>query len=694
MRRTLWGRLLIFLATASSAVAQPFEKQPYGMPFFRNGVQVDHPLTGGYYNPMHQFVDIDGDGDFDLFLLDNNDLSSSFYRNTGTPQTASFTLEIPNFVIPPISGWFRFGDINDDGRIDLLTKGDTLNTIAVYANTGTPGAPQFTLATPMLLDSGGVRVYNQEQCIPAFIDIDDDNDLDLFSLNPGSGTINFYENVGGPSSLVLVFRTDVWQNIRICPGCGVPNRSNAHGQGSMYFADVDGDSDFDMFYGDLFDAGLFFYQNVGTPAVAVLDSVSGHFPAVDPVITAGFNQPTLTDIDADGDYDLFVSVLPPFQQVDNFYFYRNTGTPTAYNFVLVTKNYLSTIDFGLESVPAFVDIDADGDKDLFVGDLFGHVAFVRNTGTVSSPVFLVEDSAFIATLRYTYSPAFTDIDADGDFDMFLGHFDGGVEYYQNTGSPSTPQFQMVISFFDSMAVGTYAAPAFFDIDSDGDQDVFVGKGDGRISFFRNNGSPQVYAFTLVTSAFQGIDVGFNAKPAFADVDRDGDADLVVGDSDGRLLHYRNDGPAGDPVFVFITSTYGPIDRVREAVAAFVDIDNDLDLDMFIGGMRGGLEFYRNETFTSVGNENDGIPREFVLFQNYPNPFNGITNIKFQLTSTAIVTVKIYDMLGREVTTLVSDNLAPGMHNIAWDAGEMATGVYHYRLYINSTALSKKMLLLR
>lgn len=694
MQRMLYGWLLIFLVAASSALAQPFDKQPYGIPFFRNGVQVDHPLTGGYYNPMHQFVDIDGDGDFDLFLLDNNDLSSSFYRNTGTPQAAVFHLEIPDFTIPLISGWFRFADINADGRIDLLTKGDTLNTIAVYENAGTVNAPQFTLASPMLLDSGGVRVYNQEQCIPAFIDIDDDSDLDLFSLNPGIGTINFYENVGGPSNLVLVFRTDFWQEIRICPGCGIPNRNDAHGQGSMYFADVDGDNDFDMFYGDLFDPGVFFFQNVGTPAVAVLDSVSGHFPAVDPVITAGFNQPTLTDIDADGDFDLFVSVLPPFQQVDNFYFYRNTGTPSAYNFVLETKNYLSTIDFGLESVPAFVDIDADGDKDLFVGDLFGHVALVRNTGTLSTPVFAVEDSAFIATLRYTYSPAFADIDADNDFDMFLGHFDGGVEYYQNTGSPSTPQFQRVISFFDSIGVGTYAAPAFFDVDGDADLDLLVGRGDGRISFFRNNGSPQVYTYTLVTNFFQGIDAGFNAKPAFADVDRDGDADMIVGGSDGSLSLYRNAGPAGDPAFVFVTGTYGPIDRVHEAAPAFVDIDNDLDLDMFIGGMRGGLEFYRNETFTSVENGNDDLPREFVLFQNYPNPFNGTTNIKFQITGSTFVSMKIYDVLGREVATLVSGNLTPGMHNISWNAGEMATGVYHYRLYINGTVLSKKMLLLR
>jgi hypothetical protein len=75
-----------------------------------------------------------------------------------------------------------------------------------------------------------------------------------------------------------------------------------------------------------------------------------------------------------------------------------------------------------------------------------------------------------------------------------------------------------------------------------------------------------------------------------------------------------------------------------------------------------------------------MPREFTLGQNYPNPFNPSTKINYQLPVQSYVTLKLFDLLGREVATLVDGIEAPGNHSANWDASGMASGVYFYTLY--------------
>lgn len=699
--------LLCFIC--GSLEAQPFAREPYSIPCFSNGNPIEHPFTGGFFNPMHQFVDIDGDGDFDLFIYDFNDGSLSYFRNDGSPQVAQFRLTEPSFSIPPIQGWFRMVDIDGDAKIDLMTSSTTPNTLAIYKNTGTPQSPQFTLFVSSLRDSANAVVYSETYSIPAFADMDGDGDLDFFSLNSSVGTINYYQNIGSPTAMLLAFRTNRYQNIQICPGCGGPERPNPgqpfrpffssmHGNGSMYFADIDADNDNDMFYGDLFDGGLFFYQNNGTTTHAVLDSITGRFPPGNPVITSGFNQPTLVDIDGDNDVDLFVSVLPPLQRIDNFRFYRNVGTPSVYNFNLEAKNYLSTIDVGLVSEPTFADIDGDGDADMFIGDLDGHVALLRNIGTPGAPSFSFDDSAFIEGANvYAFAPRFVDIDNDNDLDMFIGHFAGKIEFYRNMGTPTAPQFAREQSFFDSISVGNYAVPAFFDIDNDGDVDMFVGGSTGKISFYRNTGTPQTFAYVLETTMFGGISAGPNSnlRPTFADVDHDADSDLIIGVFDGRMLFYRNDGPPGNPAFTFVTGEFGSIDTVADACPAFFDIDNDGDQDMFVGGSRGGLDFYRNGLLTSVEDESPGVlPVANSLLQNYPNPFNPSTTIEFSIAQPGRVTLKVYDVLGREAASLVDGSMTQGMHRVQFNAAHLPSGVYFYRLRAGNFTGSRKLVVLK
>ncbi len=89
-----------------------------------------------------------------------------------------------------------------------------------------------------------------------------------------------------------------------------------------------------------------------------------------------------------------------------------------------------------------------------------------------------------------------------------------------------------------------------------------------------------------------------------------------------------------------------------------------------------------------------LPERLELFQNYPNPFNPATTIEFALAGPGFVTLKIYDLLGRQVAALVSEKMAAGIHTLKWDAGGLAGGVYLYRLNAGNFVQSKKLVLMR
>jgi len=91
-----------------------------------------------------------------------------------------------------------------------------------------------------------------------------------------------------------------------------------------------------------------------------------------------------------------------------------------------------------------------------------------------------------------------------------------------------------------------------------------------------------------------------------------------------------------------------------------------------------------------------LAKEFILYDNFPNPFNPATNIKFEIPTAKLgfVSLKVYDLLGREVVTLVNEVGRPGVYTAQWDAGEAASGVYFYRLEAGAFVQTKRMLLLK
>jgi hypothetical protein len=110
------------------------------------------------------------------------------------------------------------------------------------------------------------------------------------------------------------------------------------------------------------------------------------------------------------------------------------------------------------------------------------------------------------------------------------------------------------------------------------------------------------------------------------------------------------------------------------------------------GVPGVRRYHR--TLTSVEPIDNLVPAQFELMQNYPNPFNPSTEIRFTVPASGMVTLKVFDVLGREITTLVNEVLAPGTYRSTLDGARLASGTYIYTLTSGNNRIAKKMLLLK
>jgi hypothetical protein len=126
--------------------------------------------------------------------------------------------------------------------------------------------------------------------------------------------------------------------------------------------------------------------------------------------------------------------------------------------------------------------------------------------------------------------------------------------------------------------------------------------------------------------------------------------------------------------------------------------NNPDIIDFIVHIFSNDWFFWSDSFrvviTGLAENETMIPLDYALKQNYPNPFNPTTNIEFSIPKAQFVTLKVYNILGEEVVTLVSERLAAGSYKYDWDAGTLASGVYLYRIKAGAFMQTKKLLLLR
>ena len=565
---------------------RPFEARdaagaPYALPFL-----------GGFDSPRPQLVDIDGDGDDDLFVQEATGAVAHF-ENVAVPGEAPFRWRTDRFAGLDVGEWFRFADLDGDGDVDLLGE-SPISRIRVWENVGGPGDPAFEILADPLLDAAGEPIVSDRQNIPNVVDLDCDGRLDLM-IGRLDGTIDRFEATAREFEEAPRFElvTAGFEGIRIV---GQITPSARHGANTLVFHDVDGDGDRDLLWGDFFEPGLLWIENRGRCERFSYREAPVSFPPSDPIRTSGYNAPAFGDVDGDGALDLLVGVLggafrPGRTAADNLY--RLERGESGWS--LESRRFLSQIDVGSGSVPALGDIDGDGDLDLLLANKIepgepgtARIHRFENVGTAASPAFRRREALPIEG-AFQYAPALGDLDGDGDLDLAVGTWNDGILVYENVGTAAAPRFERAEIPPIELTRGSHAAPVLADLDGDGDLDLLAGESSGELNRWRNEGSASEPRFTLVTDSLAGIDAGQRSHPALADLDGDGVVDLVVGSDSGETVVHPGIREGGE--IRFSPAPAGALALPRHAAPAIADLDGDGALDLLVGETAGGVRFY-------------------------------------------------------------------------------------------------------
>lgn len=550
--------------------------------------------------------DIDADGDLDLIC--GGFYGLQLYLNTGNAVSASFTKQVDFFAGLSIGSnpIVDMGDIDADGDLDMVIGFSESGEVRVYTNSGSNTNASFSESAVQTLGDIGLYAY------PVFCDPDNDNDLDVLCGKDGYGMV-FYENAGSDS-------IPLW----------VANNGNFSAMGlTTYFnspdmVDLDNDGLLDVVYGN-YTGPLKFYENAGSSSSPNYTENTSFFGGNIDVGSA--STPWIIDFDGDGDLDMLTGI-----SLGDVRLYRNNGTSTTANFV--KSSTYNALKHSIYPSVSFADVTNNGYKDAIVGDLSGNIYFHSQD---ESGFKWPKNALTVGNVGSWSTPRFVDMDHDQDFDIVAGNEDGYLTYYENQGTSTQPLWSEITNYFDSLYIGRTCSPAFADLDFDGDYDMLLGTGFHEIRYFENQQGQWVEDTTMV----EGLVGGQNASPAFGDIDGDGDQDLILGAYDGTFTYYEN---------------------MREVVAI---------------------------------QSTDPLPSSYEL-RTYPNPFNPTTEISFQLTSPGFVELSIFDLSGKKVKTLTNEYYTAGMYNFHFMASqEMGSGIYICRLMVNAQlAESQKITLVK
>ncbi len=667
---------LIFLAISSANANEYSRLISPPLTIKINGESMQ--LTGGLNRPEPQFIDWNNDGILDCFINDRDGRLQYWegladWQFGNKPNFLMITKYFQNIIV---GNWFNFNDFDNDGDYDLLCHSVGSDKVSYFINVD----GIFELVSTELQTLSGFPIYGGQIVIPTIADINDDGVYDYF-VGDVSGRLAYYEGQESSTNLPeFELVTDYFQNIQIV---WTPGR---HGANSIFFCDLDNDSDLDLIWGDFYQPGLFYLENYGDSNNPIyIDSLMvTNFPDDGLVETAGFNIPRLADFEPDGNIDMVVGVLSGAygtDYIDNLAYYKNNGSSEQHDFQLVTMNLLPGLDLISGSVPVLADMDGDNDDDLVIGTEFdaknvgwgGQLYYFENITNNLEPEFVLVDSSFIDDFSTTnLAPSFYDTDNDGDLDAIIGEFNGYLLHYNQTGSG----WEYNGRYLD-LDLNGKSKPAWGDIDQDNDDDLVIGTKDGMVSVYINNGDINNLVFDTQ------IDIGDDASPTILS-----NGSIIVGNKVGDLkLFYYDLGnlTEGDmPESPYCGQYLTPFALSNNNSQEFENL--------LIGSKAGGVQYLSYNTL-SIKNGNNLSPQDFKISAVYPNPNNGQCKIDISITKAAYYKISLIDINGRIINKIFDRRLYKGKYTFTINEIR-SSGVYFIKLEKDNLYVIKKFVRLK
>lgn len=660
-----------------------------------NGV-LPNAWACGFNSPIFAEIDLNGDGTMDLIAFDVQTRRLSSFVNEGVFGKSSY-LYAPEYdkIFPPNpEGWVKTFDYDFDGDMDFLSYANG-GGIVVYRNDFSASTGLvFSLASAQLqTDYGSIvtGIYASRVDAPAFVDIDNDGDMDVLGFYIGGSWIEHNKNfamdsLGNPNQFLFYnvygcwgyFYKDANSNKAILPP--VPNmcplipanplrvssdsQMNSRDGGSfIWAADLDGDGDKDFLCGDKIARNMLYVQNCGTPDSAWACSEDTLYPSYNvPSSMKDVSAPQYLDVDNDGNKDLLSTNFNSLgEDLNNALLYKNTTNNLTNQFALQSSRFLSEqmIEVGTSSHPVFFDYDNDGKMDLLISNDFyfdngnqaSRVAYYRNTSVGSSISFnWITDSiinfrslGLIGTML-----TFGDLDGDNDNDMIVGDADGRLSLFTNIASSgNTANFVFTAGYYQTIDVGNDAAPFLVDVDRDGKLDLIIGERFGNLNYYRNTGSASSPVFNLETITFGNVDVRGSGNAGYSRpvlFDNGSGYELLVGSYSGSIYHYNNIDGNLNGSFTLLDSTFQSIDERLKATITINDVDLDGKYDMVVGNQAGGVVLYSQNPLLSALENSPIRPSNLTI---YPNPAKEVLHLDFNKIEENI-NFKIIDLSGRSI----------------------------------------------
>ncbi|MDD2982963.1 MAG: FG-GAP-like repeat-containing protein [Crocinitomicaceae bacterium] len=681
------------------------------------GEKIDFPWAGGLNYVQISEIDYNFDGEIDLFVFDRSKDNIRIFETVieNGVKSYKYVYNAARFFPADVKYRAALVDYDGDGKNDLFTYG--VGGVKVYKNIGNAiDGLQWQLISELLYSQylgGTTNLYISSSDIPAYIDVDKDGDLDILTFHISGQRMEYHQNqsiemYGHADSLIFILKNECWGkftegltdntvilNNPVSP-CGIPNITNPlrpeneeeiledeienptrHSGSTTLAFDIDNSGVLDLVIGDVDYDGLILLINGGTGV-----NTNSAMISQDPLFPSNSVQAMLSyfpasffvDVDLDGIKDLIVSPNEKgtSENEKSVMYYKNTGTNTLPVFEYQSHDFLQNqmIENGTGAIPIFFDATGDGKEDLLVSTLYRYnsamqresgIQLYTQTGTNTAPEFTHTERDYLnlsaQNLGLRIVPTFGDLDGDGDQDMLIGKADGKIAYYQNTAnanSPATfasPIMDVKDNLNQVINAGAFSFPQLFDLNEDGKLDLIIGRKTGQILYYENIGTTNSPSFKLITNKLGNVDISAVTPEGYASPHffRWNDTiHLFVGGFDGKLHAYKNieNNLAHGDSFELVSHAYLGVNVDGYSSFWANDIDQDGNLNLFVGGDLGGLMHFVHDPnlILNVDKVNKNEPKINV----YPNPNNGKFQIDASEGQLSDWEILVYDYAGRNV----------------------------------------------